>query len=425
MRDASHVVSSIPGVNYNNFPVSDGASEDSRFDDYEDSYKKIFEMIANADEEPVYLHCYAGADRTGVASFILMAVCGASYEDCARDYLFTNFWKDGKRYISTVEKWVEKLNTRYEGYTLAEQARSWLLSKGVSSDTIEHIREIFVEGYVPYENLVVLGEPVAQLSADGASVRLIGAVNRLNYKNAGFTVTVRDDINGKSSTVTIADVNVYSAVVTDGKTLTSEDFGIENGYLCVLIISNLPDEFSLTASTAVTVYADPNYVYSGTAKRFRYETGTLHAAGENNLAVTATATDSGKENYNGNKKAQNAIDGDMNTDWQYATSAVLLTENSSTLTDCWLQVNFDEPVKVNTAIIKWETDTRCADGGYYLQYSLDGENFMDVPDSETVSGTTSTIYFTTVEARYYRLVMTKGTSTKYAPKIYEFELHRD
>lgn len=136
----------VDGINYNAIPIPSG-TESTRFEKFEDEYKQIFTIIANADEEPVYLHCTAGADRTGICSFILLTVCGVSYEDAARDYLFTNFSTHGERKLSTeFEKWYKKLDD-YDGANKAEKAKSWLMTKGVTAEQIEHIREIFVEGY--------------------------------------------------------------------------------------------------------------------------------------------------------------------------------------------------------------------------------------------------------------------------------------
>ena len=42
--------------------------------------KTIFEdYLANADEKPVYYHCYGGADRTGTIGFLLGAILKMSY----------------------------------------------------------------------------------------------------------------------------------------------------------------------------------------------------------------------------------------------------------------------------------------------------------------------------------------------------------
>ncbi len=138
----------VDGIAYNAISIPSG-TEGRRFEEFADEYKKIFTLIANADKNPVYLHCTAGADRTGISSFMLLTVCGAEYEDMARDYLFTNFSTHGSRfnnYTWEFKNWWKKLDN-FSGDTKAEKAKNWLISKGVTAEQVETIREIFVEGY--------------------------------------------------------------------------------------------------------------------------------------------------------------------------------------------------------------------------------------------------------------------------------------
>lgn len=51
---------------------------------------KMFEIFANAVEHPVYLHCTAGKDRTGVSTAFLLSVLGVSRDLIEADYLLTN-----------------------------------------------------------------------------------------------------------------------------------------------------------------------------------------------------------------------------------------------------------------------------------------------------------------------------------------------
>ena len=52
-------------------------------------YTKFFEIILEADE-PIYFHCSAGKDRTGLAAAFLLKALGASDEAILEDYLLTN-----------------------------------------------------------------------------------------------------------------------------------------------------------------------------------------------------------------------------------------------------------------------------------------------------------------------------------------------
>ena len=54
-------------------------------------YRETFEILANADQEPVYFHCWGGADRTGTIGFLLNGLLGVSYTDLIIDYEITSF----------------------------------------------------------------------------------------------------------------------------------------------------------------------------------------------------------------------------------------------------------------------------------------------------------------------------------------------
>lgn len=122
-------------------------TESTRFSGFADVYKGIFEKIAEADTKPIALHCANGADRTGIVCFFLLALLGASEEDCGRDYSFTRF--AGERDVDhTVEfdGWMSATKA-LEGDSLAEKMKNHLMSKGIEEETLEHIREIFIPGY--------------------------------------------------------------------------------------------------------------------------------------------------------------------------------------------------------------------------------------------------------------------------------------
>lgn len=118
------------------------------------TYKKIFEAIAVADEKPIALHCTHGADRTGIVSWFLLGLLGVSKEDCARDYVMTRF--AGERAVlavddssgkSEIAKWNAKTEA-LDGATWADKTYKHLNEDfGIEADTLETIREKFVEGY--------------------------------------------------------------------------------------------------------------------------------------------------------------------------------------------------------------------------------------------------------------------------------------
>ena len=117
-----------------------------------EQYVKIFNAIANCDNEPCMLHCTYGADRTGIATFFLESLIGMEMEDMIRDYLWTQFTQGRSVKILESEgaefpQWVSKTNN-CEGDNFADKMENHLESFGIAHETLEHIREIFVPGYV-------------------------------------------------------------------------------------------------------------------------------------------------------------------------------------------------------------------------------------------------------------------------------------
>ena len=135
-------------INYIGIEIRNETSTE-RFFEFNYEYKTIFTIIESAEEHPVYLHCQAGADRTGLMSSILLALLGASYEDIAKDFLFTNFSIYGSREIETrfsFSWWMDELD-KLEGNNLSEKAANFLKSKGITDNQIENIKKAFIIGY--------------------------------------------------------------------------------------------------------------------------------------------------------------------------------------------------------------------------------------------------------------------------------------
>jgi len=104
--------------------------------------RRLFEILADESRYPIYFHCWGGADRTGTLALMLEAVLGLSDEDMLRDYELTSLsvWGDRSR---TSELFVSLLNAldSYGGGSIAEKTVRYLLSCGISEDTLSRIRK--------------------------------------------------------------------------------------------------------------------------------------------------------------------------------------------------------------------------------------------------------------------------------------------
>ena len=124
--------------------------------------KQCFEAFAQADQHPVYYHCYGGADRTGTVGFLLGAVLGMSYTDLVIDFELTSYSSNPSRnYRGHLRNgpwndWpglVDYLTRTSNGglgwgatKTIKDGAEEYLKNKcGVSQTTIDNIRNIMLE----------------------------------------------------------------------------------------------------------------------------------------------------------------------------------------------------------------------------------------------------------------------------------------
>ena len=121
---------------------------DGIFDDRnKELFRDMFKLLAKRESYPIYIHCMAGADRTGTTLVALKSVLGCSDGDLAMDYEFTSFSKYGDRHIgegSAYGKMCEKLK-EYEGETVAQRFVSYLKSTGVTEEELQSIRDLLLE----------------------------------------------------------------------------------------------------------------------------------------------------------------------------------------------------------------------------------------------------------------------------------------
>ena len=120
--------------------------------------KQLFEAFAQADEHPVYYHCYGGADRTGVVGFMLGALLGMSYTDLVIDFELTSYssnpsrnyrshlrngpWNEWPGMVTYLKNDLGWGTTK----TIKDGMEEYLKTKcSVSQSTIDTIRDIMLE----------------------------------------------------------------------------------------------------------------------------------------------------------------------------------------------------------------------------------------------------------------------------------------
>ena len=124
----------------------------------------IFEVLKNANNKPVYYHCFGGADRTGTIGFLLNGLLGVSYEDLVIDFELTSYSSINNEHIRNhldghqhqYDRWpalINQLKTdttggyAWDGNKLLKENIEEFLIKACSvpQNTIDTIRDIMLE----------------------------------------------------------------------------------------------------------------------------------------------------------------------------------------------------------------------------------------------------------------------------------------
>ena len=127
----------IPISPYHNFLVEENKP----------SVKRIFEILADESAYPIYCHCWGGIDRTGTIAFLLEAYLGVSWEDMVLDYEISSIacWGRRSRNSSNFTKFQQALAQYDPEGDLQSRTEKFLLSCGISQDTLQRLKDNFLE----------------------------------------------------------------------------------------------------------------------------------------------------------------------------------------------------------------------------------------------------------------------------------------
>lgn len=131
-------------VNYQNCPMT---AESDMLTANDASLRKLFSLLADESNYPLFFHCSIGTDRTGYSAFLMLTLLGVSEEEVYRDYLFSNFGNIGSKRTMTNVSGFALFLALQEGTTQQERAENFLLGIGVTKEQISSFRRIMIENY--------------------------------------------------------------------------------------------------------------------------------------------------------------------------------------------------------------------------------------------------------------------------------------
>ena len=248
------------------------------------TWKEILLYVIEAvtHNEPVYLHCSAGADRTGTVACILEAILGMSQSDIDKDYELTCFstgtGTDAQARRRNETDWTNLITqiNQHTGSTFRDKAVNFATSCGIPISRINAFRTAMSTG-------------TPEVLTGGTHT----VTNNLTHVSTSNTATHVEDQGAYTATLTAdVDYTIQTVTVTMGGADISSCYA--NG---VVSIPSVTGDVVVTAVATATVYADIElYSPNGVALNKKYS-GTSIVDGNGYYLTTIVPVNMAKYRY--------------------------------------------------------------------------------------------------------------------------------
>ena len=108
--------------------------------------RRVLRVFLDRSNYPIDFHCIGGADRTGTVATILHGILGLDDDEIWKDYQ-TTAWQGGindAKHLKWFTDFVKSFD-RFEGATLSERIRKYVLWLGFTEADMQKIRDIMLE----------------------------------------------------------------------------------------------------------------------------------------------------------------------------------------------------------------------------------------------------------------------------------------
>ncbi|MBO7615463.1 MAG: tyrosine-protein phosphatase [Bacilli bacterium] len=156
-------------VQFFNCSMDYGATPYSNMCRNAERLRKVFSVLGDVNNYPLFYHCRIGTDRTGICGVAINGVLGVPFNEVIQDYAFSNFGQiDGQRYAhkssdpngDDCAKYIDEI-LAMPGKNFQEQTIYYLLTIGVPAKTIQNVINIMTVGNkvtVPTDIVVANGD---------------------------------------------------------------------------------------------------------------------------------------------------------------------------------------------------------------------------------------------------------------------------
>lgn len=190
--------------------------------------KEAFEFIIECavHNKPIYIHCSAGADRTGTIACLIEGVLGVSQSDIDKDYELTSFeggdylrkrcgreYSEGQweyAYKTLIEKIIE-----LTGATFMDKCINYLVSCGIAADQIRAFREAMIDGT---PSAISPSVSIFSVTKTETNTAINGEASATQYQGYEAEITPSSGYIISNITVTMGGVDITSKVLSAEKT---------------------------------------------------------------------------------------------------------------------------------------------------------------------------------------------------------------
>ena len=378
-RDSSSPLGS--GVKFFNCSMDYGSVPYSNMCRNAERLRKVFSVLGDVNNYPLFYHCRIGTDRTGICGVAINGVLGVPFNEVIQDYAFSNFGKiDGQRYAhkssdpngDDCAKYIDEI-LAMPGKNFQEQTIYYLLTIGVPAKTIQNVINIMTVGNkvtIPTDIVVANGSNLATVGGTTKTAndythpdtyyQISGASQNVNFKYTlseakEVTVVAYLGSTDSSSSKKLADgidlkIDDASKTLTNTKTYNLAGFGStkQNGRTGYMF--NILGKYSLTAGEHTITLAGKN--------SDKFNIGGISIIGAN---ATIAPGESGSSQ--GGNEGGNGGNGGGN-------------QTTETVVASWL---------VNTETAKNNVSTGSNDNGTYYKLT-ENSSYVEYKFNSTVAG---------------------------------------
>lgn len=112
------------------------------------AYRKIMLLLGKANAYPIYIHCIAGADRTGVLLILIGAILGMNENDLYDEYELTSLssWGTRTRNHVNLVSMMKTLKENYGGSNINETVENFMIKAvKLTPKQIQRVRDVLIE----------------------------------------------------------------------------------------------------------------------------------------------------------------------------------------------------------------------------------------------------------------------------------------